>query len=193
MVCRKAVIKRRLILFRFRARDPRSGLVRYCETDYPSTLLQLRPQGALSMDEPQLPQTPGMHEVGIPPRFRGHPLLNAAPYFTLPGRLLQQVVAEVGETRFDAGLLEMERALSDVCGDHSSRIGFWGGQPDQLSALTAQERPRQRLLCAGNVQVGQERGGGARDTRHRRAATGLDHRCPPRLLRMADDQSGFPG
>ena len=72
------------------------------------------------MDQPLPPQMPGMRDMGVPSQFRDHPLLHAGPYFTLPRQLLKQVVAEVGENRFDAELLEMEYALSDVCGDHSS-------------------------------------------------------------------------
>lgn len=70
----------------------------------------------------------GFRSQGVPERYRGHPLLTGGPYFTLPAPLLNRVVAEVGKGRFDAKLVEMESALSEVCGDHSSNIGFWRGQ-----------------------------------------------------------------
>ena len=99
------------------------------------------------MDQPLPSQMPGMQYFGVPPQFHGHPLLSTVPYFTLPGQLLKQVVTEVGENRFDAGLLKMEYTLSDVCGDHSSNIGFWGGQPINFLLL----RPKNSL--AGNFFV----------------------------------------
>jgi len=34
-----------------------------------------------------------------------------------------------GQDRFDADLLAMEFALTDVCGDHTAQVGFWRGQP----------------------------------------------------------------
>ena len=100
------------------------------------------------MDQPLPSQMPGMRYVGVPPQFRHHPLLSAAPYFTLPGQLLKHVVAQVGEERFNADLLKMEYALSDVCGDHSSYIGFWGGQPIRFLLL----RPKNDLADDSFVQ-----------------------------------------
>lgn len=65
--------------------------------------------------------------VDIPQQYHDRPLLRGGPYFTIPVQLLKRVLATVGEDRFDSELLEMEFALSDVCEDHSNRIGFWGG------------------------------------------------------------------
>ncbi len=93
------------------------------------------------MDQSPPPQMPGTYDFGLPPQFRDHPLLSAAPYFTLPGKLFQQLLDDVGEKRFDADLLEMEDLLSDMCGDHSSRIGFWRGQPINFLLL----RPKNNL------------------------------------------------
>jgi len=63
-------------------------------------------------------------------------------------QLLQRVVAEVGEGRFDGDLLAMEYALSDACGDHSSRIGFWHGQSISFLLL----RPKNGLTTDFFVQ-----------------------------------------
>lgn len=90
------------------------------------------------MNQPAPSEMPGMRSVGVPQQYRGHPFLSAGPYFTIPEPLLRRVIAEVGNDRFDSGLLEMENALSRVCEDHSFQIGFWGGQPIQFQLL----RPR---------------------------------------------------
>lgn len=92
----------------------------------------------------------------VPPPFRGHPLLtsNAAPYFTLPGELLRRVVARVGEDRFDADLLKMERTLSDACGDHSSQIGFWRGQPITFLLLRPNSDLTSDFFVQGMTQWG---------------------------------------
>lgn len=87
------------------------------------------------------PRMPGFRFVGIPARYVNHPLMNAAPYFTLPEQLLDQVIAKVGEDRFDADLLKMEYDLSRVCEDHGSRIGFWRREPINSQLL----RPRNDL------------------------------------------------
>jgi hypothetical protein len=47
----------------------------------------------------------------------------------------------VGQERFDSELLEMEYELSDICGDHTFRIGFWGGEPINFALL----RPKRCL------------------------------------------------
>lgn len=88
------------------------------------------------------PDMPGMSFLGVPLRFHGHRLLGNAPYFTLPRKLLTQVVAEVGESRFEADIIELECALSDICGDHSSYIGFWNYQPINFQLL----RPKNDLV-----------------------------------------------
>ncbi len=79
------------------------------------------------MKEPLAQDIPGFQSIGVPEQFRDHPLLSAGPYFTLPSPLLQQVLVRVGADRFDAGLLDMEDALSAVCQDHDSQVGFWRG------------------------------------------------------------------
>jgi hypothetical protein len=90
----------------------------------------------------------------VPPQYRGHPLLNAGPFFTLPQRLLDKVVIRVGGDRFDAELLEMEYALSNVCGDHSSQIGFWGGQPINFLLLRPKSDPVDDSLAQAMTRWG---------------------------------------
>jgi hypothetical protein len=68
-------------------------------------------------------------------QYQDHPGVRTGFYFTLPGPLLEQVVTEVGEDRFDVELLRTERALSEVFQDHSSSIGFWRGHPISFRLL----------------------------------------------------------
>jgi len=105
------------------------------------------------MNEPSLPKPSGP-PVDVPRQYRGHPLLNAGPYFTIPKTLLEAVVAEIGEERFDDGLLEMEYALSQICQDHRFQIGFWGGQSIRFQLL----RPNYEL-SGGSLAKGLSRFG----------------------------------
>lgn len=76
---------------------------------------------------------PGFREIAVPGQYRCHPLVQNEIFFTLPRLLLEAVVGTLGKERFDAKLLDLEYALSDVCGDHASHVGFWGGPAHQLS------------------------------------------------------------
>jgi len=106
------------------------------------------------MNQPHTSPMPGTRSVEIPPQFRTHPLLRISPYFTLPMQFLERVVAKVGKDRFNAELLEMERALSDACGDHSSRIGFWGGRPIDFMLLRPNNLPMTDFFLRGMAKWG---------------------------------------
>jgi hypothetical protein len=71
----------------------------------------------------------GSRSTSVPELYRNHPVLRQAPFFTLPRELLDRVVGAVGSDRFDAELLAMEYALSNICRDHSAQIGFWRNGP----------------------------------------------------------------
>ena len=108
-----------------------------------------------SIELPFPSDTPaGFTFVGLPPQYQAHPLLNGDPYFTLPGSLLSQVVVSIGVQRFDAELLEMDHALSDVCGDHSSRVGFWLRQPIIFCLLRPDNDLTSDFLVQGLVEWG---------------------------------------
>jgi len=97
------------------------------------------------MNDTTSSDAPNEHATDIPPEYRQHRSLTGnIPYFTLPNNLIEAVVSEVGQERFDADLLEMEFALSDVCGDHTAQVGFWRGQPilyDLLRTNSLSEDP----------------------------------------------------
>ena len=83
-----------------------------------------------------------------PQPFQHHLLLNPGPYFSVPRTLLECVVAEVGEDRFDSDMLEIEFTVSDRCQDHASDVGFWLGQPISYPLL----RPYGELMCDFLIQ-----------------------------------------
>ncbi len=97
-----------------------------------------------------LSSRPGFREIAVPEAYRSHPLIHERLFFTLPGPLLNAIVRKIGEERFDAELLQMEYALSDICGDHTQFVGFWGcqliGYP--LLRLPSSVLPRGQLLEA---------------------------------------------
>lgn len=78
---------------------------------------------------------PGFNPIRLPSPSVNHPLVEGHYFFTLPKELLDDVVARVGETRFDRELLAVERALSAECGDHSTMIGFRDGVPVHYGLL----------------------------------------------------------
>jgi hypothetical protein len=67
------------------------------------------------------------HGKDVPERYANHRLVEGRFFFTLPKELLEDIVDAVGEDRFEAELLAMERALSADCGDHSNIVGFDSG------------------------------------------------------------------
>lgn len=60
----------------------------------------------------------------VPRAITQHPLVATRDFYTLPARLLNSIVEHVGQDRFDAQLLEMERQLSALVGDHSVYVGI---------------------------------------------------------------------
>lgn len=79
--------------------------------------------------------TPNHPGTRVPPPHAGHPLVAGRYFFTLPKELLEDAVAAVGEERFDPPLLDLERALSVACGDHSEVVGFRAGVPVRYGLL----------------------------------------------------------
>ncbi len=83
----------------------------------------------------QRPVLPGLISTAIPDQYRGHPLLQGMPFFTLPNALLDAVVQNVGRQRFDTDLLDMERAFSNALGESTSNVGYWRDAPVESSLL----------------------------------------------------------
>lgn len=79
--------------------------------------------------------TPNCPGTRVPPPHADHPLVDGRYIFTLPKELLEDAVAAVGEERFDPPLLDLERALSAACGDHSEVVGFRAGVPVRYGLL----------------------------------------------------------
>jgi len=66
---------------------------------------------------------------GIPAEFTNHALVQNRAFFTLPQTLLTLLVAELGEDSFDPEIQRLERALSQISGDHTQLVGFWRDAP----------------------------------------------------------------
>lgn len=72
-----------------------------------------------------------------PAEYSEHPLVRHRLYFTLPELLLDCLAKKVGDERFDAGLWEMELALTRACGGEDG-VGFWDGVQIQFPLLRYQ-------------------------------------------------------
>lgn len=70
---------------------------------------------------------PGPNPI-IPQPYACHPLVRRQLFFTIPQPLFKAVVNEIGTDQFDPELLKLETVLADLCGDHTGRVGFWGGR-----------------------------------------------------------------
>jgi hypothetical protein len=73
---------------------------------------------------------PGFRQVALPPELE-----NDSRSYTLPLELLGAVVDEIGEERFDPKSLDLDRQLSALNGDHTSRIGFHRCRPIRRNLL----------------------------------------------------------
>lgn len=74
------------------------------------------------------------YSIEVPPGLRDSPALAAGPFFTIPGPLLEGLLA-VEEGIHDPKFIDMERQLSATSGDHSARIGFLGNMPIDFGLL----------------------------------------------------------
>jgi len=81
------------------------------------------------LGEPILALHPALRNANIPAAFSNHPLVQGQLFFTLPKFLLEEIIREVGESRFDSSLLQLEFALSGRCGNHSETVGYWNRWP----------------------------------------------------------------
>lgn len=78
-----------------------------------------------------------MSTTSIPPSLRRLndakddvqcPLVKNRFFYQIPKLLLDLLVAEMGREVFDSNLLDLEYALAEACGDHTSFVGFFHGQ-----------------------------------------------------------------
>src|SRR4051794_40554678 len=65
----------------------------------------------------------------VPAEYRGHPLVQGRIFFTLPRQLLANLAAELGNEGFDPNVQELELELSQICDDHTQRVGFRSDAP----------------------------------------------------------------
>lgn len=60
----------------------------------------------------------------IPADIARHPLVAMRDFYTFPERLFNLIVQGLGHERFDGQLLELERRLSRLVGDHALNVGI---------------------------------------------------------------------
>ncbi len=78
------------------------------------------------------------YSLTVHAEYATHPLINGRYFYTLPPKLLEALVGEIGEERFDAELLTMERKLSAIC-ERSGNVGFRNGIALQYGELQSAE------------------------------------------------------
>ena len=77
----------------------------------------------------------------VPTEFETHPLIKGRFLYTLPEKLLDLLIKRpepnrgIQADKFDSGLLELDRALGRVSGDHSLLVGFHRGHPIEFNLL----------------------------------------------------------
>jgi hypothetical protein len=92
--------------------------------------------------------------TSVPAEYQNHCLIRNRFFYTIPEQLLQAVCEpQTGETLgTDEALLQMEGTLSQLSGDHGSRVGFWNDTPIDCTLMaTMPLLRRQDLAQFGNL------------------------------------------
>lgn len=77
------------------------------------------------LGQPILAWNKATNNLAVPEDCRQHPLVRNQYFYTLPSDVIESIVEFVGEERFDDNLLDVERRLSAICGNHTCNVGFW--------------------------------------------------------------------
>lgn len=120
--------------------------------------------------KPILALNPATNNLTVPAPFLHHPLVRGRYYCSLPRALWDETYERIGQERFDEELVNLEYALSEICGDHSRIAGFRNGQAITYSLL---RRPLQLSL---------------QDVRS--AGIDVDQRALNRVVQTAEKQIG---
>ena len=81
-----------------------------------------------------------LRPFAVPADLAKHPLVAGKYFYTLPARLLNLVVQNLGSEQFDHRLLEVEAQLSTLTGDHAVYVGLRREAPIAYDLLE-QSRP----------------------------------------------------
>ena len=96
--------------------------------------------GQTDVDMEQLPSW--VRVINVPEQYRSHPLVQGKFFlYATQVAFNGDRWRELGRDVFDAKLLDLEYALSEVCRDHTKNVGFWGGQPIQYGLLRRLKMP----------------------------------------------------
>jgi hypothetical protein len=70
-----------------------------------------------------------VRHVNVPPPLLHHRLIAGRYFYTLPTELLEDIVDKVSPARFEPDVLNVDRELSKLNGDHSRTVGFHNATP----------------------------------------------------------------
>jgi hypothetical protein len=106
----------------------------------PSQTLQLRPlPDQFQLGRGLLTPPPGVRATAAPVNWENHPLIRGTCFYTLPGQLLTLVETHAKSWPLHHEKWLLEKALAEICGDHSTQVGFNDGQPIEYHLLRAAE------------------------------------------------------
>src|SRR5204862_5542095 len=94
-------------------------------------------RGVLVMRDPTKEYHLGLEYHVVPPEYSEHALAKGKLFFTLPEPFLAHLAKEIGRERFNAGLYEMELAMTRACGGEDG-VGFWAGNRFKFPLLRYQ-------------------------------------------------------
>jgi hypothetical protein len=101
--------------------------------------------GVLAMD-------PRLQHTSVPLIHRNHPLVKDHFFYTIPKQLLQSTCRpQVGESFEVDALLQLELELSQISGDHGSRVGFWNELPIVCNLMHSTPIRQEDLEKLGNL------------------------------------------
>ena len=87
-----------------------------------------------------------------PARFLHHPLVEGRYFFSLPRKLWDSVYNSIDKEAFDAEVVELERTLSDMCGDFSFNVGLWQGRVFSYNLLRESPLDLSSAECAATLK-----------------------------------------
>ena len=97
--------------------------------------------------------TSRLKPTNVPTIYQSHPLLRDDFFYTVPEQLLKAIcLPKRGESfEVDGDLLEMDLALSQISGDHGTRVGFWNNFPIDCSLMRATSLRQEDLEKFGHL------------------------------------------
>lgn len=94
-----------------------------------------------------------LNHTAVPYQIRSQSLIRDRFFYTIPEQILRAACwPQLGESfDVDEESLRMELELSQISGDHGSRVGFWNDMPIECSLMCATPLKRDELAQAGEL------------------------------------------